>query len=104
LSGHLAGLNTYLAEQHTPVATLTMAAPGGSGMESATDQGMSQSMQQNAGQHAEQSTAVASQPDSQVRESTNAPASSLSAPSQTGGFDAIAHTGERRGVHISVMA
>lgn len=26
LSGHLAGLNTYLAEQHTPVATLTMAA------------------------------------------------------------------------------
>ena len=26
LSGHLAGLNAYLAEQHTPVATLTMAA------------------------------------------------------------------------------
>ncbi len=100
LSGHLAGLNTYLAEQHSPVATLTMAAPGGSGMES----GIDQSMQQNAGGHAEQNTAAASQSDSPDRGSANAPASSLSATSESTGFDAIAHPGDRRGVHISVMA
>ena len=100
LSGHLAGLNTYLAEQHSPVATLTMAAPGGSGLESGVDQ----SMQQDAGQHAEQNTAAASQLDSQDRGSANAPAPSLSATSESAKFDAIAHTGERRGVHISVMA
>lgn len=100
LSGHLAGLNTCLAEQHSPVATLRMAAPGGSGMESGVDQ----SMQQDAGQHAEQNTAAAAQLDAQVRGSANAPASSLSATSESAGFDAIAPAGERRGVHISVMA
>ena len=100
LSGHLAGLNAFLAEQHTPVATLTMAAPGRTGMES----GAGQYMQQSAGQHAEQNTEPAPQPNSQAVGYANASASSLSATSQSSGFDAIAYASDGRGTHISVMA
>ena len=42
LSGHLAGLNAYLAEQHTPVETLTLAATGGGGIEANAGQSMQQ--------------------------------------------------------------
>ncbi len=100
LSGHLAGLNAYLAEQHSPVATLTMAAPDTSGMES----GAGQNMQQSAGQHAEQNTQPAPQLNPQAVGSANAPASPLSAISQSSEFDAIAYASEGRGAHISVMA
>jgi hypothetical protein len=50
LAGHLAGLNTYLADHHTPVETLTLDSPenrwGGQGME----QGTGQQAGQGAGQ------------------------------------------------------
>ena len=54
LSGHLAGLNAYLAEHHTPVETLTLAAPesGWAGGQSGTGGG--QQMQQGAGQQTAQ--------------------------------------------------
>ncbi len=42
LSSHLAGLNAYLTEHHTPVATLTMAAPGNSWSGQSMDQGAGQ--------------------------------------------------------------
>jgi hypothetical protein len=58
LGGHVAGLNTYLAEQHTPVESLTVAAPESrslpsglaSGMNQSGDQGMNQGTGQNSGQ------------------------------------------------------
>jgi hypothetical protein len=50
LSGHLAGLNTYLAEQHTPVETLTLATAGSGGSELSADQGSNSGSYQGAGQ------------------------------------------------------
>jgi len=42
LGGHLAGLNDYLAEQHTPVSTLTLAAHENPATASSMDQGAKQ--------------------------------------------------------------
>jgi trimeric autotransporter adhesin len=98
LSGHLAGLSTYLAEQQTPVATLTMAAPGTSG----TEAGVDQSMQQSAGQHGEQNPAAAQQ--SVEQPGAGALATTASATTTNASFDAIAYAGGSRGTHISVMA
>jgi hypothetical protein len=98
LSGHLAGLNAYLAEQQTPVATLTMTAPGSSGMESGVDQ----NMQQSAGQHGEQNPAAA--PQSGVQPDASASATAMSTTATNGEFDAFAYAGDNRGTHISVMA
>jgi hypothetical protein len=98
LSGHLAGLNAYLAEQQTPVAALTMAAPGTSG----TETGVDQSMQQSAGQHGEQNSAAAQQ--SGAQPGTDASAMAESASTTNAGFDAIAYARGSRGTHISVMA
>lgn len=96
LSGHLPGLSSYLTEQQTPVATLTVTTSGGSGLEAGVDQ----SMQQSAGQNAEQGDAAGSQQDS------SAPASALplSPAIQSSGFDMAVHVGEGRGKYISVMA
>ncbi len=52
LSEHLTGLHTFLANNHTPVQTLTMAASGG-GEGQLSGQGSGSSMQQNSGQHAD---------------------------------------------------
>jgi hypothetical protein len=100
LSGHLAGLNAYLAEQQTPVATLTMAAPGTSGMET----GLGQNMQQSAGQHGEQNPAAAPQSVAQPGAGTSASATAVSPTATNASFDAIAYAGGSRGTHISVMA
>jgi hypothetical protein len=100
LSGHLAGLNAYLQEQQTPVATLTMAAPGMTGLESSVDQ----SMQQSAGQHGEQDPAAAQQSGAQPGVGASASATAMSATAANGGFNAIAYAGGSRGTHISVMA
>jgi hypothetical protein len=100
LSGHLAGLNAYLAEQQTPVATLTMAAPGTSGMEAGVDQ----NTQQSAGQHGEQNPAAAPQSGSQPGTGASASTTAVSATATSGSFDAIAYSGGGRGTHISVMA
>jgi hypothetical protein len=54
LGGHLAGLNAYLAEQHTPVESLTLAAPEGRPAEFGMDQGAGQNMHQNMHQGAGQ--------------------------------------------------
>ncbi len=96
LSGHLAGLSSYLTEQQTPVATLTITTSGGSGLEASTDQ----SMQQRAGQNAEQSAAAGSP------QGASAPASALplSAAIQSSGFDMAVNVGDGRGTYISVMA
>ncbi len=100
LSGHLAGLNAYLAEQHAPVATLTMAAPGSSGMEAGVDQ----NMQQSAGQQGEQNPAAAPQSGVRSDPGASASAAATSTTATNGEFDVTAYGGGNRGTHISVMA
>jgi hypothetical protein len=100
LSGHLAGLNAYLAEQHAPVAPLTMAAPGSSGMEA----GVNQNMQQSAGQHGEQNPGAAPQSGVQPDAGASGSATAMSMTATNGEFDAFAYAGGNRGTHISVMA
>ena len=54
LGGHIAGLNAYLAERHSGVETLTLAAPDSSGPDTGMNQGAHQSMHQGTGQSFEQ--------------------------------------------------
>jgi hypothetical protein len=104
LGGHVAGLNTYLAEQHTPVETLTVAAPEHRSIGSSTDQSGSQGMHQGAGQDSGQGSY--SPASSHVRQRTQAvteAASSIeSAPA--GRQAASAAEVGSGGRHISVMA
>jgi hypothetical protein len=100
LSGHLAGLSAYLTEQQTPVASLTMAAPEASGMNTGVDQ----SMQQGANQHAGQDTAAAAQPSAQSDPSTSAPAPERSVTAESAEFGAMPYTGGRRGMHILLIS
>ena len=102
LSGHLAGLSAYLSEQHTPVATLTMAAPGNSGIEAGPDQSMGQGMQQSYGQHGDQNQATALEMASRSDADTASLAANTAAPAR--GFDATESARNGRGTHISVMA
>ena len=104
LSGHLAGLNAYLAEQHTPVATLTLAAPSGSGLEAGAGQSMQQGAGQNFNQDAERNIPAQSQSSLQAGTATIHAAVARVAESGSGGFDTVARMGEMRGRHISVVA
>ena len=63
LSGHIAGLHTYLAENHTPVETLNLALLGRDSQEMAQSPG--QGMQHGAGQHAGHDSASQPEKDSQ---------------------------------------
>jgi hypothetical protein len=100
LGGHLAGLNDYLAEHHTPVETLTMASPEGYGSGGGMDHGGSQGMNQGSGQGAGQSSSAGTESGGPVVSSAASPAilASASAPQAT------AHVSSLRGGHISVMA
>jgi hypothetical protein len=53
LSGHMTGLGAYLAAEHAPVATLTMAEPA----TGTVDSGAGQNMHQGASQHADRNAA-----------------------------------------------
>ena len=100
LNGHLAGLSTHLAEQQSPVASLTMASPSESGAEN----GMGQPRQQGA----EGNPQGNAPEEAQAGARDNAPPASntsvLDAPAQSGVRDSLTHTGDLRGTHISVMA
>jgi hypothetical protein len=100
LSGHLAGLNAYLAEQHTPVETLTLAAASGGGIETNTGQ----NMQQGTSPDAERNTPAQSQTTLQPGTATGPAAAARGTEVESCKFDAIAYVGEMRGRHISVMA
>ncbi len=64
LSGHLAGLNSYLAEQHMPVAALTVAAfADGESSDAGAGQNMQQQAGQNSGQGAPVETPAGARPD-----------------------------------------
>ena len=120
LSGHLAGLSAYLSEEHTPVATLTMAAPQNGAAQSDLNQGMQhgsgqgadqnpgqaidQGMQQSAGQGREQNPASGLETRPQSGADDGASVSTASAGTPATAFDTMTHPGSGRGMHISVMA
>jgi hypothetical protein len=97
LGGHLAGLNAYLADEHTPVATLTLAAAGGGGAET----GLGQNMQHGSDPNAEQSAPAQTQSSAQASTELGAARATETGSS---GLDAPALLGEMRGRYVSVMA
>jgi hypothetical protein len=100
LGGHMAGLNAFLAEQHTPVETLTMASSSGTSS-TLTDQG---SMQQGAGQDTGQG--ASSQSQSNPLPAMAAISRAAVSESTPRGGDSSGGTEQtmRAGNHISVMA
>jgi hypothetical protein len=104
LDGHLAGLNAYLAEHHTPVETLTLTAPesGSSGL--GNGQGTGEGTQQGTGQQSAQG-ADASTPSGQYSEPViQSPAASAELPAFFGDMDGSTQPANLDGFHISVMA
>jgi hypothetical protein len=113
LGGHIPGLNDYLTQNHTPVETLTMAAPGsrsgGAGMDGSGNQGMQQGTGYGAGQGPGQGAGPDSgQGSPQFREISAGAASSAIAAgassAQTGFAGTAAPHSAISGLHISVMA
>ncbi|MGA3082588.1 MAG: hypothetical protein ABSD44_14645 [Terracidiphilus sp.] len=115
LGTHLAGLNAYLAERHTPVETLTLSAPESEGTRFASGQNAGQSAGQGAGQGTQQGTGQQTgQEPAQGAESgsTSGPAMKSTALPLTAAqlstlFDGLERSngaGGPGGIHISVMA
>jgi hypothetical protein len=104
LNGHMEGLNAYLAEHHTPVESLTMAAPEDRRTEAGMDQNAGQSMNQGTGQDAGQDAASGQQSSSNTGTQLMSTAGSREVRTQTGKVDATASAEIARGGHISVMA
>ena len=99
LSSHMAGLNAYLAERHTPVESLTMATPQGGSPGAGSDRGAGEGMQQGAGQQTGQGADTGSASGPLTERSA---AAEISAPSVWQEGSAQAAT--PGSVHISVMA
>jgi len=103
LGGHMAGLNTYLQGQHTPVETVTLTTPGGADSSGSGD-ARQQGMEHGNGQAADQGGA------SESRQGVRTPA--LSAQTTVAGeitevgdgLTRSAGFGGASGEHISVMA
>jgi hypothetical protein len=104
LGSHVAGLNTYLAEQHTPVETLTVAAPESHSIAFGMDQAGSQGMQQGAGQ--DSGPGSDSQAPSHAQQSTPAATAIVSSieAAPAGGQEPSVSAVGLRGRRISVMA
>ena len=104
LTGHMAGLNAYLAEHRTPVETLTLANAGGRGADSFAEQSANQSMQQGTGQ----GTSQDSNPDlyAQTGRDAAARSPSVSFESRASVIDQQTPTqmAMPAGTHISVIA
>jgi hypothetical protein len=100
LGGHLAGLNAYLAAEHTTLDEVTVAAPEG-GQAFSLEQGTGHSMDQGAGQGAGG--------DAPPRATADTPPltggrSTPELPALSGGEETTMQTASSGGVHISVMA
>jgi hypothetical protein len=100
LGSHLAGLNTYLAEQRTPVETLIVAAPE----HSWEGQGMNQGGGQNPGQEADQGGYFGRQAEADSGTSVAAPASRSEAAAARAQPDPFSTNVTPGGLYISVMA
>ncbi|MGA3136235.1 MAG: hypothetical protein ABSC88_09610 [Terracidiphilus sp.] len=104
LGGHLAGLNAYLAEQHTPVESLTLAAPESRSAEAGTDQSASQGMHPGAGQNSGQDGYAEPQSNTQASSPANTVTVLPEISAQASGLDGTGPAARPGGVHISVMA
>jgi hypothetical protein len=103
LGGHIPGLSGYLAQNHTPVETLTMAAPGSRSGDAGMDGSGNQGMQQGAGYGAGQGAGPdPGQGSPQFREISAGTAGSSSV--QAGSAGTGAQHSATSGLHISVMA
>jgi hypothetical protein len=114
LGGHMAGLNAYLNEQHTPVQSLTVAAPesrsagldqnGNQGASQNGSQGGSQEMDQGAGRNSGQGTYTEPQSSARTSSTAGVAADPAEGTSRAGRADGTDMNATARGVHISVMA
>ncbi len=108
LGGHMAGLNAYLGEHHTPVETLTLAVPESRVGEFSTDTSAGQLMQSGNGQGMGQDTGQGGRADQQVSTDTSPPASATvtitELPAQAELQDRTSQPSTSGGLHISVMA
>ena len=104
LGGHLAGLNAYLSEQHTPVETLTLAAPHGRGAEQAADEGVSHGMHQGSGQDPPQGAYSDPQSDTQPIARAIPAAAVAEVSAQAGRQTTTAQVRGPGDGHISVIA
>jgi hypothetical protein len=102
LGGHLAGLNAYLTEHHTPVETLTLSAPDGGWTGTGNEQSQGQNMQQGAGQQTRQDADSVSQ--SNMSGSSLVQRATSAAAIFQRGLDGSLEAARAGGVHISVMA
>ncbi len=100
LDGHLDGLSTHLAEQQSPVASLTVASPSGSEVENGTGQRMQQGAEGNPQGNVPNEAQAGAQQNAPRASSTSV----LDASTQSGIRDSLTHPGDLRGTHISVMA
>jgi hypothetical protein len=116
LGQHMDGLNAYMAQQHTPVESLTMGAPEsrdpnhsadqgpGQGMNQGTNQGAGQGTGQGQGQNAQQQSWAAPESNSALRMAGVDGRTSAGNPIQPVGQDAPVQVQSSRGTHISVVA
>ncbi|MFZ0744091.1 MAG: hypothetical protein WAM85_06780, partial [Terracidiphilus sp.] len=100
LSGHLAGLSSYLTDHHTPVGTLTMSAPESHSV----DQGVGQGNGQNSGQGNNPEGYSNQQTGSNPHEMTHGTTRRSIAATSSGGSDIPLAGVSPGGVYISVMA
>jgi hypothetical protein len=100
LGAHMAGLSAYLAERHSPVATLTLADSGaGSGTT-----GSGQHLQHDAQQNAETGSSVYAQASRQAGNRKAADAPAQPGTVKAAGSDVTPPVRGPHGMHISVMA
>ena len=104
LGGQMAGLSAYLAEQHAPVDSLTLAAPEHHTNPYGPDQNAGQGMQQGTGQQTGQGNDPETPSDSQqsLPASRTTPSPMEAAPN--GGLGRNAEATRPGGQHVSVMA
>lgn len=99
LGGHLAGLNSYLSEQRTPVETLTLASPGGGDSSPMAGQNANQGMNQGRGDNSSgQSSVESSAIQTSVASSVSSAIAASEAVSWSSGSSGFG------GMHISVVA
>jgi hypothetical protein len=99
LGGHLAGLNAYLADHHTPVETLTLASSESGWSASGNDMGSGEGTQQGAGHQTGQETTQNADSETQFASSTTS-----ELPAWSVGRDRNTQAARLDGNHISVMA
>jgi len=108
LGGHLAGLNSYMAEHHTPIDSITLAAPedrsANSGMGQGGQQSGHQGMNQEAGQNTGQGAPSSQQSSTRVSAPVSTGAASQEVSANSGRTEATARAFIPEGTHISVMA